>query len=96
MLALAFAGRLSPGLRWMSAGLFGLIALQYATATARFATALAISRHLAALHPVTALLVFGASIATLSRARRQVGTGEARRREFGVKEARAKTTQGPD
>ena len=35
MLVLAFAGRLSPKLRWMTAGLFALIAVQYMTADAR-------------------------------------------------------------
>ena len=36
MLVSAFAGRLSRGLRWKTVGLWGLIAVQYATANFRF------------------------------------------------------------
>lgn len=70
MLVSAFAGRLSRGLRWKTVGLWGLIAVQYATANFRFydlSWALAFS----SIHPVTALGLFWASIAILSRARRE-------------------------
>lgn len=73
MLALAFAGQLSTRLRWMTAGLFALIAVQYATANARHHD-FGFANFIASLHPVTALALFWASIVTLLRARREADT----------------------
>lgn len=50
MLALAFAGRLTRGMRWLTAALWVQIILQYATANS--------GGTLAALHPVNALVFF--------------------------------------
>lgn len=74
MLVLAFAGRLSPKLRWMTAGLFALIAVQYMTADARH-YGVALGRFIAALHPVTAMGLFWAAMVTLRQARREIGDG---------------------
>jgi hypothetical protein len=58
MLVLAFVGRLPVRTRWLTAAVFGMLILQYATANS--------GGVLAALHPVTALLLFWAAV-TLAR-----------------------------
>lgn len=70
MLIASFPGRLSAGLRWMTVGLWGLIALQYATADFRH-LGLGLARVISSLHPVTALGLFWASVAVLKRARKE-------------------------
>lgn len=63
MLLFSFTGRLPQRLRWQSAGLFGLIFVQYFTANIRAILPLG-----AALHPVVAVGIFMASWAVLREA----------------------------
>jgi hypothetical protein len=65
MVPLAFVGRLPRGLRFLPAGLLGLIAMQYATANS-YETVVA------ALHPVGALAIFLVAIIVARRAWRNV------------------------
>jgi hypothetical protein len=58
MLVLAFAGQLPRRLKWLPAGLFLLIIVQYATAEG-FSDSL-----VAAIHPVNALVIFWIGIIT--------------------------------
>ncbi|MGH2371726.1 MAG: DUF6220 domain-containing protein, partial [Chloroflexota bacterium] len=67
MLALAFLGRLPGRLRWLTAGLFALIFVQYATANLGDAPSIQI---VAALHPVVALILFWGAIVVAQRAQR--------------------------
>lgn len=76
MLIAAFAGRLSPGLRWMTAGLWALIAVQYTTADFRFFN-FSGAALISSLHPVTAMVLFWATVTVLGRARREVTEGSA-------------------
>jgi hypothetical protein len=64
MLPLAFAARLSVGIRWLTGLLFGLIALQYATANA--------GGTFAALHPVNGLIISWVALALARGAWRAV------------------------
>jgi hypothetical protein len=63
MLLTGWLGRLPKQLLWLSAGLFGLIYLQYFNANFR-----QISPVVAATHPVTALLVVGMAYVTMMKA----------------------------
>jgi membrane-bound metal-dependent hydrolase YbcI (DUF457 family) len=67
MLALAFAGRLPRGMRWLTAALIGQIAVQYATAHNGGA--------LAALHPVNAMVFFWLAVTLGHRAWRCAQAG---------------------
>ena len=72
MIPLAFVGRLSRGVRFLPAGLLGLIATQYATANS-YETVVA------ALHPVNALAIFLVAIIVARRAWRNVAFLENRK-----------------
>lgn len=63
MLLSGWLGRAPKNLLWQSAGLFGLIYLQYFTANFR-----AISPLVSAIHPVTALLLIGLAYVTMIEA----------------------------
>jgi hypothetical protein len=72
MIPLAFVGRLSRGVRFLPAGLLGLIAMQYATANS-YETVVA------ALHPINALAIFLVAIIVARRAWRNVAFLENRK-----------------
>jgi len=72
MLLAAFLGRLPRGLKWPPAGMFVLIALQYATANLNRGV-------VAALHPVVALLIFLAAVVVARRAWRALSGADAAR-----------------
>jgi hypothetical protein len=63
MLATGWLGRVPKSLLWLSAGLFGLIYVQYFNANFR-----QISPVVAATHPVTAMLLVGLAYVTLMNA----------------------------
>lgn len=63
MLITGWLGRVPKSLLWLSAGLFGLIYVQYFTAN--FGQ---VSPTVAATHPVTAMLVVGMAYATMIKA----------------------------
>lgn len=76
MLISAFVGRLSRKLTWMTVGLWGLIAVQYATAGFRHYD-FSWGSFLSSIHPVTALGLFWASIAVISQARGEAATSRS-------------------
>jgi hypothetical protein len=63
MLVTAWLGRMPKNLLWLSAGLLGLIYVQYFNANFR-----QISPVVAATHPVTAMLVIGLAYGTMIKA----------------------------
>ena len=63
MLVTGLLGRVPKSLLWLSAGLFGLIYVQYFNANFR-----QISPVVAATHPVTAMLLVGLAYVTLMKA----------------------------
>lgn len=69
MLLVGWLGRVPKNLLWLSAGLFGLIYVQYFNANFR-----PVSPVVAATHPVTAMLVVGMAYATMIKAWRTVQT----------------------
>jgi hypothetical protein len=72
MLVFGFIGRLPARQRWQSAGLFGLIFMQYFTANFR-----AIAPWVAALHPLTGTFILWLAIVVVQEAWRIVRSGRA-------------------